>query len=299
MMIAWALSALLGTLAQAPPAGDPFPPEIVSFQPPSEPIFRAAGPGHWDTFIRERGWILREEGEYHLWFTGYIDKKTGPMALGYATSHDGIQWTRHPQNPIVADDWVEDVQVVRDGDTLFMVAEGRGDRAQLLSSTDRIHWKKLGTLDVRQSTGQPLSPGPFGTPTLFVEAPHWNLFYERFDRGIWWARSTDRKVWTNVQDDPVIRPGPEPYDAQAVALNQIVPFRGRYYAFYHGLGNEGPGRWCTCVAVSEDLANWRKYPGNPLTLPSANQSSGILVPEGESFRLYTMHPDVRLHRPAR
>ncbi len=103
-----------------------FPLDLVTFASASEPLFRGTGPGHWDALIRERGWILREEGTYHLWFTGYVDKKAGPMLLGYATSPDGIHWTRSPGNPIYADDWVEDMQVVRDGDLLYMFAEGRG-----------------------------------------------------------------------------------------------------------------------------------------------------------------------------
>jgi predicted GH43/DUF377 family glycosyl hydrolase len=275
-----------------------FPPAIVSFQPADpEALFSGAGPGHWDALIRERGWILHENGVYRLWFTGYVDKKQGPMSLGYATSTDGIRWTRHAANPIFRDAWVEDMQVVRDGEILYMFAEGKGDQAQLLTSTDGLEWKRVGTLDVRKTTGQPIPPGPFGTPTAWKEDGVWNLFYERMDRGVWWARSSDMTTWTNVSDEPVLRPGPASYDASAIAVNQVVKHRGRYYALYHGLGNEGPGRWTTCVAVSSDLREWVKYPNNPLTPPAANQSSGILVPDGEVFRLYTMHPDVRLHRP--
>jgi len=38
-----------------------FPPELVRFRPyEKNPVFKAAGPGHWDARIRERGWILRE-----------------------------------------------------------------------------------------------------------------------------------------------------------------------------------------------------------------------------------------------
>ena len=39
----------------------------------------------------------------------------------------------------------------------------------------------------------------------------------RGDLGIWLATSEDMKVWTNVQDDPVIRLGPEEYDKEQVA----------------------------------------------------------------------------------
>jgi beta-1,2-mannobiose phosphorylase / 1,2-beta-oligomannan phosphorylase len=278
---------------------DSFPPAMVSFLP-AEPmvLFKGAGPGNWDAQIRERGWILRDEKGYHLWFTGYVDKKIGPMFLGYATSPDGLLWTRHPANPIFRDAWVEDVQVIRDGEDFYMFAEGKGDQAQLLTSRDGITWERVGTLDIRLTNGKPIPKGPFGTPTAHREKGLWHLFYERLDRGVWHATSDDTKIWTNVSDEPVLRPGPGEYDASAIAVNQIVPYQGRYYAFYHGLGKEGPGRWCTCVAVSEDLREWRKYERNPLTSPADNQSSGILVRNDVGYQLYTMHPDVRLHRSA-
>jgi hypothetical protein len=73
-----------------------------------------------------------------------------------------------------------------------------------------------------QDDGTPIDPGPYGTPTLWREHGRWYLFYERNDGGIWLAASEDMTVWTNRQDDPVIAMGPEAYDINAVALNQIV-----------------------------------------------------------------------------
>jgi predicted GH43/DUF377 family glycosyl hydrolase len=278
-------------------AGDPaVPSELVRFTPhEGNPIFQPAGPGHWDAFIRERGWILRENDGYHLWYTGY-DNPEGPMKLGYATSPDGIAWTRHPDNPIYTEHWVEDMMVVKLGDTYYMFAEGKDDVAHLLTSTDRVHWTRQGKLDVRTADGQPLSPGPYGTPTALYENGIWYLFYERNDEGIWLATSKDMKVWTNVQDDPVIQRGPERYDLTMLALNQIVKRGDRYYAFYHGTGpDNGPDRWTTNVAISPDLVRWEKYRGNPIL--GEDNSSAILVPDGDRFRLYSMHRAVNLYLP--
>jgi len=177
-----------------------------------------------------------------------------------------------------------------------MVAEGRNDIAHMMNSTDGIHWQDQGRLDIRYTDGKPLSPGPYGTPTLWIEDNTWYLFYERRDRGVWLAQSSDRTVWTNVQDDPVIRPGPEPYDQSALALNQVVKYKGHYYGYYHG--NADPkwrGPWTTNVAVSDDLIHWRKYANNPII--STDHSRAILVHDGRHYRLYTMHPDVRVYLP--
>ena len=290
--------ALLGLFAtQAAAQSDAqalFPPELVQFTPyRHNPVFTAAGPGHWDVRIRERGWILRQGNLYHMWFTGYDGTRPGKKMLGYAISTDGLHWTRFPDNPIYSRHWVEDMMVVRHQGTFYMVAEGLHDRAQLLRSADGIHWQRLGRLDVRLRSGEPIPEGPYGTPTLWHERGTWYLFYERRDRGVWLAQSRDMKVWTNVQDEPVLVPGPAEHEAELIALNQIVKYRGRYYAYYHGRGRKP--LWCTCVATSTDLRHWVKYPGNPLLPLRENKSSGILVHDGRRFRLYTMHDQVHVH----
>ena len=283
------------------PAGDEFPPELVRFEPyDRNPVFTGAGNGAWDARIRERGWIMREGDIWRMWYTGY-DKSDNPqMMLGYATSRDGISWTRYAGNPIYREHWVEDMMIVRQGDTYYMFAEGQEDRAQLLSSADGLKWRREGPLDIRYVDGRPLSDGPYGTPTAWFEDGTWHLFYERKDEGIWLARSRDLKVWTNVQDEPVLSPGPEPYDRLMIALNQVIRHEGRYYAYFHGSGTaEKPRLWTTNVAVSTDLVHWKKYAGNPLLPERENKSSGIVVHDGQQFRLYTMHPEVQVHFPRR
>jgi predicted GH43/DUF377 family glycosyl hydrolase len=274
---------------------DEFPHELVDFVPYAHnPVFSGAGPGHWDAKIRERGWILREGDTYYMWYTGYDGTRDGLKMLGHATSPDGLTWTRHPANPIYRDHWVEDMMVVHHDDTYYMFSEGLNDQAELLTSKDRVHWKRQGPLDIRTSNRQPLSPGPYGTPTVWLEGGTWNLFYERRDAGVWLATSRDMKVWTNVEDEPVLAPGPGEYDRLLIALNQIVKHRGRYYAYYHGSGTpQSPRQWTTNVAVSADLVHWKKYPKNPLL--ADNESSGIVVDDGKEFRLYSMHDEVRVH----
>ena len=274
-----------------------FPSELVDFVPYAHnPIFTGRGSGFWDARIRERGWILRADGVYRMWFTGYGGNKTDVKKLGYATSPDGFKWKRHAGNPIDHQLWIEDMMVVHHGGTYYMFAEGLGDRAFLLTSKDGIDWTRQGALDIRYTNGKPLSPGPFGTPTAWHEKGTWYLLYERRDRGVWLATSLDMKVWRHVQDEPVLMPGPDAHDKLYIAVNQVIRYKGRYYAMYHGTGSpEKPREWSTSVATSTDLVHWKKYPGNPVL--GDNQSSGIFVHDGTGYRLYTMHDTVRAHVP--
>src|SRR5688572_5046843 len=178
-----ALLALLPAATAAQHTGDKFLPELVKFVPlRQQPIFTAAD-GQWDAMIRERGWIMKDDGLWKLWYTGYADKK-GPRMLGFATSKDGLAWERHSSNPIHKDDWVEDMMVVKDGGKYWMFAEGADDQAHLLVSDDGVKWKRIGKLDIRMKNGQPIAPGPYGTPTAWKENGVWHLFYERNDLGV-------------------------------------------------------------------------------------------------------------------
>jgi len=298
--IAFVLAVLAaGACTSRPPgpAATVFPKELTDWVPyEGNPLFAGTGTDTWDREIRERGFILREGDTWKLWYTGYDSTKADTKSLGYATSPDGIAWTRDAGNPVYDATWTEDVGVVKREGSYFMFAEGKGDIAHLLTSKDGVRWDDHGRLDVRTRSGEPLSPGPYGTPTVWVEDGTWYLFYERDDKGIWLATSTDREVWRNVQDEPVIALGPAAYDRHAVALNQVVRFQGRYYGVYHANADpEWKGPWTTCLAASDDLVHWEKYEDNPV-IPS-DDSSGILVDDGTRMRLYTMHPQMKLWLP--
>lgn len=274
-----------------------FPPALTHWKAhPENPVFVGGGRGAWDERIRERGYILREGDQWHFWYTGYNLAQNDLRRLGYATSQDGVHWKRVSTTPLLENDWVEDMHVLKHDGKFIMVAEGRGDIAHSLISDDGIHWTDYRKLDVRQTNGRPIEAGPYGTPTLFFNNGLWYLFYERGDRGVWLATSKDRKVWTNVQEDPVIKLGPGAYDRYAIALNQVIKINNQYYAVYHA--NADPqwrGDWRMCLAVSDDLVHWKKFPGNPIL--EGDFSSGQLVPDGNGFRLYTPHPQLRLFYP--
>lgn len=273
-----------------------FPPELVNWSPrPGNPIFTAEGFGHWDVKIRERGWILRDGDHYQLWFTGYSGAREDIKLLGYATSPDGIHWTRSPKNPVYRDHWVEDMCVVRRGDTYYMFAEGAADNhAEMLTSKNGTDWKWQGELDVRLADGKRPAPKPCGTPTVWVENGVWYLYYEVGDKGVWLASTKDpmSRVWTNVRNEPVLSLGPSAYDKDMIAVDQIIKYDNAYFAIYHGSGSGAavPRTWNTDIARSTDLVHWRKYPGNPIV--DGDNSSGMMLPAGRGFRLYTMHDHV-------
>ena len=288
------LPLILLTCMAADRAEEAFPRRLVEWKSiQAEPVFKGTGDdASWDKKIRERGYISFDEGIYHLWYTGYNDAKSPNRFLGHATSSDGLVWKRDPAGPFVPDSWVEDMCVIKNNGYYWMFAEGKNDVAHLLTSPDGRNWTERGPLDVRLKSGQAIEPGPYGTPTVWLEDGIWYLFYERRDQGVWLATSKDTKVWTNLQDEPVLRMGPEVYDSTAIAMNQIIKDSGWYYAFYHANAHRPWKDWTSNIARSRDLIHWEKYSGNPLI--TNNCSSPIIVDGPQGRRLYTMHPEVRV-----
>lgn len=272
-----------------------FPRQMVHFIPyKANPVFTGTHADTWDKEIRERGYILFEDGLYKMWYTGYNSDKADQKFLGYATSKDGIKWTRYPGNPIFKEKWTEDMFVIKDKGQYYMYAEGKNDIAHLLTSQDGIHWNEEGDLTIKKTNGE-IIPGPYGTPTVWIDNNKWYLFYERNDEAIWLAESGDHINWTNVQDAPVIKKGPGKYDAGAVAANQVVKYEGRYYLYYHASSKpmESAAEWTSNVAMSTDLIHWVKYNKNPIV--EGDHSSPILVYNGKDYKLYTMHSQVWLY----
>lgn len=279
-----------------------------------EPVFRGE-PQAWDASIRERGWILYDEGQFKLWYTGYDGQRSSIKRIGLATSPDGLSWQRTSKTPLIPDQWVEDVMVTRHRGRYWMLAEGQDDIAQGYCSTDGVTWKHLGALDIRQTDGQPITSGPRGTPTLLIDGDDWYLLYERRDAGIWLAKartealetgSTETKSaeidqreslprWHNVQDQPIIGLQDREYDHAMIAVNQVVPVANGFVALFHSSSDHAaPRRWVCSAAFSRDLLHWVKLE-QPLTTVEQNFSSGILVDSPIGWRFFTTHDQVRAY----
>jgi beta-1,2-mannobiose phosphorylase / 1,2-beta-oligomannan phosphorylase len=297
-LLLWMFIFAVAARASDTPNGPEFPDELTHFQAVTKAaIFAGTGKDTWDQKIRERSYIRREGKTWRLWYNGYNDRLTPTHFLGYATSTDGWHWQRSSDKPIYDQGWIEDICVVKHAGSYYLFSEGRGDIAHMLKSTDGRQWTEQGDLEIRRVDGSPIRPGPYGTPTVWVENGIWHLFYERNDAAVWLARSKDLKTWINVQEEPVLKCGPQAYDQYAVAFDQVIKYKGRYYAYYHASAHPKWKEWSTNLAVSTDLVHWKKNPGNPV-LPAdpsdPQRSSAFVVPDGKGFRLYATHPDVRI-----
>ena len=56
--------------------------------------------GKWDSHTIDLPEVIRENGQYKMWYASYKDASS-PNYFGYATSPDGIHWTKYSGNPIL------------------------------------------------------------------------------------------------------------------------------------------------------------------------------------------------------
>lgn len=140
-------------------------------------------------------------------------------------------------------------------------------------------------LDALEKGGWPFA-GEFTEPGMnivdhsFIEKDgRLHVFYNRLPTGYaWW----DRGVLTlghAVTDDlvhweilpPALTTGPGACEDYQVWSPAVIRWGGRYLMYYTGC-NRAVAQ-SGCLAQSEDLEHWRKYPGNPVLTPGPWYSS--------------------------
>lgn len=103
-----------------------------------------------NTYLRT---ILKEsDTSYKMWYIGDDYSSGHYLRVGYATSTDGISWTKYSTDPIYADLTVnshgtEFFQVLKVDSTHYYAAVGHytTNRVDLLESSDGISWSSLAT----------------------------------------------------------------------------------------------------------------------------------------------------------
>jgi hypothetical protein len=103
-------------------------------------VLSVGAAGSWDADKVGRPSVLLEGGVYKMWYDG---QRNGARHVGYATSTDGVTFTKHPSNPVVLNAGAVDVKKV--GSVYVMVAEG-GDGTYWYTSPDGVCWAAKGRL---------------------------------------------------------------------------------------------------------------------------------------------------------
>ena len=215
------------------------PPEIVL------PPLPTTG---WEDDIN-RPIVVRRKDGYHMWYTG---QASGHSRIGYATSADGRAWKRQSPQPVLESSapW-EGVAVMcpdvlwDESARLWKMWYSGGTQYEpnaigYATSHDGLHWEKYASNPI-------LAPDPHHeweqNRVAAVQVIHWQGWYYAFYIGfrdidhaqIGMARSKDGITnWEKHAGNPIVRPTPGGWDADACYKPFALYAHGRWMLWYNG-----------------------------------------------------------------
>jgi len=208
---------------------------------PHNPVIPVGELGNWDAVLFEAD-VLYEDGTFHLFHSTMPAPFSFPVNIGYATSTDGIHWTRPVDAPVMAVDGtgfdaadVSGPTVIKEGDIWIMYYGGKSAPPVLPNGLQ---------------IGRATAPAPQGP-------------------------------WTRLEEPVLTTGSPGEWDSGLVNPEAVIPLKQGYMLFYSGGADFLAERnLMVGVAFSRDGITWRKY-NNPRTHEAPYAESDPILMFGE------------------
>jgi beta-1,2-mannobiose phosphorylase / 1,2-beta-oligomannan phosphorylase len=203
----------------------------------------------WEDDVN-RPTVIERNGTYEMWYTGQSGSKS---AIGYATSTDGVSWSRAQQAPVLEAQGGWELDSVMSPFVRYDATAGAyrlwyaaGDNYEpdaigYATSPDGIHWQR----DARNPTFTHGAPGSWdgakvGAVDVEPDGSGYVMFYIGFSdtqhAQIGMARSADGITgWQRSAANPIVRPGHLfAWDGDAVYRPAVIHEPGRWLLYYNG-----------------------------------------------------------------
>lgn len=203
------------------------------------------GPGEWDEHLREKVVVIQDGSVYKIWYVGHSAAGQKTSRVGYATSPDGVTWTKYSGNPIInRTSQDQDLSVVKVSSTLYhMYVEVDDDHVDLFTSADGVSWDPY--------PGNPVKAHA-ASPVVWREGTTWYMLYEHMIAqpyfNIHLATSADGQQWNDSPKNPVLTADND------VVPDSIVKEGSTYHLYYHWFQRPA---WPAWHAVSTNLTDWK------------------------------------------
>jgi predicted GH43/DUF377 family glycosyl hydrolase len=211
------------------------------------PVLDLGPTGSWDDFSITASWVLYDSTTYHMWYHGHDGTS---FRIGYATSPDGVDWTKYSGNPVLDlgasgrwdDRHVETpVVLMLDDTTFFMWYGGRRDatpvKIGLATSSDGVEWEKWSTNPVLNVGTGWENEGIFPEAVILIDDTlrMWYIgLNSTFDGRSGYATSSDGGVeWAKYEGNPVLDIGDAGAWDDVTAAVGAVHFEGTKYEMWY------------------------------------------------------------------
>jgi beta-1,2-mannosidase len=179
--------------------------------------------------------VVKKDGKFLMLYRAQDHR--GTSSLGYATSDDGIHFTRRPEPVMVSEapyekgGGVEDPRLQKIGNTYYLTytgynnvdgaaADKKDAQLCLATSTDLVHWQRQGVIipsfkgkwNVKWTKSGAIVPEK-------IQGKYWMYYLadaQGKDTQMGVAYSDDMLHWTEVLDHPVLASRPGSFDSQVV-----------------------------------------------------------------------------------
>ena len=281
---------------------------------PLNPVFDVGKGEAWDNAVVSEAKVIFDGQSYHLWYAARqrLDGKKSPMLVGYATSTDGLNWTRHPDNPIMSPglpgspeaNFVYPPYILFDGDTFRMWYSAHDFQEWSINyatSTDGATWEKHPANPLMRAAHDGRWDENFiSEPSVLWNGERFEMWYNGGSERtgtlrVGYASSQDGLDWQKWEPDEwVLDVGPPgAWDDFSVARVHVLYDGERYQMFYEGHDGNANMSWRLGYAWSEDGLIWHKDSNNPLVdmgppgeFDSNTVSEPYVIFDGQTYRLY-------------
>ena len=240
----------------------------------------SVGPtGSWDSRRVTAPEIILIDDTYHMWFAGTADESNRCYQLGYATSPNGITWTKYDDSSTTNPPFAQSDPVLPlgppgswesatgaghsyffDGDTFHMWYAACNNTTFLFScmgyakSPDGINWVK--------DSRNPIFTGSVGNwdslgvlaPCVMVDSSGYQMWYQNYDPShtrIGYATSSNGIDWVPLST-PVLDIGdPGTWDDNHVVQPHVLIADSIYKMWYSGI-DLGTSSYGNCIGFATD-----------------------------------------------
>jgi predicted GH43/DUF377 family glycosyl hydrolase len=226
----------------------------------------------WEDDIN-RPVVLKKDGAYHLWYTGqrHAPQGKGQSWIGYAVSRDGKTWKRQSDRPVLSPERPWEKVAVMCPHVLYDQTEKRyrmwysgGEQYEPnaighATSPDGLRWTRNPANPIFQPDPKNAWEKDRVTGCQVIKQGDWYVmfyigFRDQHYAQIGLARSRDGiRAWQRHPANPILRPGPGRWDADAV-YKPFAIFDGKRWLLWYNGRKGGVEQIGVAIHDGEDLA---------------------------------------------
>ncbi len=257
------------------------------------PVLEPDTTGNWDSGYVMVPHVIYHEGIYKMWYRGALKADTSYGAsIGYATSPDGIHWTKYPGNPILTtrslNKKLSSAYVIATGNNYQMwYSDLPSSKINYATSTDGINWLEYGGNPVlRKGLEDSWDNEAVAYPYLVFNGRNYEMWYAGNYSSIGYATSSDGISWSKFPNNPLFEPGAKKsWDSNFTMAFAVVLQNGIYKLWYSGrdandktqIGYAFKGAQAVISPTVDSQFTYNDDQGNPTTVEVAAGSVNKVV----------------------